>query len=162
MVYSPDNQWTTYITYPKAELWRSRADGIDKQQLTWAPMKATKPSWSPDGKRIVFSAKTPGDAWSAYVVSAAGGATEQLAPGHKITDPNWSQETGSIAVTSRDGGRTSIAILNSRTRTLFPLPGSEKISDPVWSPDGRFMTGSRESDLACMLFDVKRQEWLEW
>jgi hypothetical protein len=31
---SPDGKWVTYAEYPDQNLWRSRADGSDKLQLT--------------------------------------------------------------------------------------------------------------------------------
>lgn len=37
-VYSNDGKWIAYVTYPERDLWRSRADGSQRQQLTWPPM----------------------------------------------------------------------------------------------------------------------------
>ena len=35
-------------------LWRSRLDGSQLMQLTYPPLLAYQPWWSPDGKRIAF------------------------------------------------------------------------------------------------------------
>jgi serine/threonine protein kinase len=50
--YSRNGQWVTYISYPDGTLWRSRADGSDRLQLTYAPVFAGLPRLSPDGTQI--------------------------------------------------------------------------------------------------------------
>jgi Tol biopolymer transport system component len=47
---SKDGQWVAYVSYPEGTLWRSRADGSERLQLTFPPQFATVPHWSPDGK----------------------------------------------------------------------------------------------------------------
>src|SRR6202140_5671649 len=79
--FSRNGEWVSYITYPGAYLWRSKADGRERLQLTFAPMKAASPNWSPDGKRIAFFGKTPGRPWKIYSVSTEGGGAQQLTPG---------------------------------------------------------------------------------
>ncbi|HXN51762.1 MAG TPA: protein kinase [Candidatus Acidoferrum sp.] len=54
--FSRDAQWVTYVRYPDNTLWRSRADGTDRLQLTYPPMQTHLPRWSPDGKQIAFLA----------------------------------------------------------------------------------------------------------
>ena len=46
--YSQDGGWITYVAYPEGTLWRSRPDGSDRLQLTFAPMQVMVPHWSPD------------------------------------------------------------------------------------------------------------------
>src|SRR4029077_14487266 len=36
--FSRDGQWITYLSYPEGDLWRSRADGTEKLQLTRPPL----------------------------------------------------------------------------------------------------------------------------
>jgi len=52
---SPDGQWVTYTTFPESNLWRSKLDGSERLQLTFAPINAHEPRWSPDGKTILFA-----------------------------------------------------------------------------------------------------------
>ena len=37
--FSKDGQWVAYVTYPEGNLWRSKADGSERLQLTFAHMQ---------------------------------------------------------------------------------------------------------------------------
>jgi len=52
--FSKDGQWVAYVSYPEGTLWRSRADGSERLQLTYPPSQVLMPRWSYDGKTIVF------------------------------------------------------------------------------------------------------------
>ena len=56
-------------SFPQARL-SSRLDGSDRRQLTFAPMRAFSPRWSPDGSQISFHAsREPGLLDKIYLVS---------------------------------------------------------------------------------------------
>ena len=70
---SPDNQWIVYKTFPQETIWKSRADGTERQQLSLLS-PASIPRWSPDGKKVVFHVwleKGP----KLFVVSSDGGSS---------------------------------------------------------------------------------------
>ena len=52
--FSKDGQWVAYVSYPEGTLWKSKLDGSQRLQLSYPPLYAMLPSWSPDGKQIVF------------------------------------------------------------------------------------------------------------
>ena len=71
--FSKDGQWVAYTRYPQRDLWRSKVDGGQQLQLTFSPLEAFMPRWSPDGKRIAFFAATSGTTeWHIYVVPGDG------------------------------------------------------------------------------------------
>jgi len=46
-VVSRDGKWTPSVSYPDATLWRSRLDGSERLRLTFSPVSAFLPHWSP-------------------------------------------------------------------------------------------------------------------
>ncbi len=166
--FSRDAQWVTYISYPDETVWRSRRDGTERLQLSFPPLHASLPHWSPDGKQIAFTAATPGKPNKIYVVSAQGGsADELLAENFNEIDPTWSSDGTRLAF-----GRLSIPtppaveaifVIDLKTRQVTTLPGSENLFSPRWSPDGHFMAAIPINDQSrLMLFDSDSQKWSEW
>lgn len=118
--FSRDWQWVAYASSPDGSLWRSRIDGSDRLQLTSQPLRATMPSWSPDGKRIAFQSMRPGQPWNIYVVSSDGGAPEAVWPEkHDQGRPTWSADGNSIVFGSFPGPEAAngIRVVNLTTHT---------------------------------------------
>ena len=96
--FSPDGQWIVYVSYPDLTLWCARIDGTQKTQLTFWPLYATLPRWSPDGKQIAFVGTEAGKAWKIYLVSPQGGAPQELLPQDRAeNDATWSPDISRIA-----------------------------------------------------------------
>jgi Tol biopolymer transport system component/DNA-binding winged helix-turn-helix (wHTH) protein len=164
--FSRDGKWVAYVTFPEGQLWRSRVDGSERLQLTGLPMKASLPRWSPDGKRIVFSASTPSKAWKISLIPADGGSPEQLISGehneHDELDANWSPDGESLVFGEFGFSPTSsIYVLNLHTRQVSTLPGPKGLFSPRWSPDGRFINANTYNGLKLLVFDLTTQTWSE-
>ncbi|MCU1242968.1 MAG: serine/threonine protein kinase [Candidatus Acidoferrum typicum] len=161
--FSRDGKWLAYVTFPEGVLWRSRADGSERLQLSNLPMKAALPRWSPDGKRIAFSGLTPGKTWKIFVISANGGSPEKLMPGENSElDANWSADGQSLVFGEFVGSPSSaIYVLNLQTRQISTLPGPKGLFSPRWSPDGRFISVTTHDGLKMLLFDLTTQTWKE-
>src|SRR5215469_5571096 len=73
--FSRDGKWVDYLSYPEHTLWRSRADGSDRLQLTYPPMAVILPRISPDGSKVALSS------WggASYLVGMEGGTPKKVA-----------------------------------------------------------------------------------
>ena len=162
--FSKDGQWVTYVMFPEGTLWRSKLNGAERMQLSYPPLYASLPRWSPDGQQIVFFSVTPGRPSRIYVVSAEGGNPQELLPDddHPEADPWWSPDGTAIVFGSQFSSASSgIRILDLKTRTLTTLPGSEQVFSPRWSPDRKYIAALRGDSQGLMLFDFAKQKWSE-
>jgi eukaryotic-like serine/threonine-protein kinase len=165
MEFTRDGQWMTYVSYPEGTLWRSKADGSERLQLTYAPMQTGLAHWSPDGRQIAFSGALPGKPWKVFVIGKDGGTPQPVTSQEfKETDPTWSPDGNTLAfghVVDLHADSTFIQVCDMRTHQLSKLPGSDGIFAPRWSPDGRYIIALKVLGNTLMLYDVKRQSWRE-
>jgi len=166
--FSLDGQWVAYSTYPEQSLWRSRIDGSEKLQLTRPPFIAADPTWSPDGKKILFAGFDPGKTAAIYAIAADGGAPQQTVgdPASDLFSGGWTRDGKSIVFEkSRLKGssnfQTDVEVLDIQMGKVSVLPGSESMDSPVLSPDGRFLAAVTSDRLKLMLFDFATQKWVE-
>jgi serine/threonine protein kinase/Tol biopolymer transport system component len=165
--FSRDGRWITYVSFPEGTLWRARADGSARRQLTFAPVTAALPRWSPDGRRIAFNAQLPDRPWKIFVISPDGGPPEQLIPGDgEEFDVSWSGD-GRFVVFSmvsdsvRRSDGNAIRTLDLSTRQVVEIPGSAKLFSPRWSPDGRYILAMGVDFAALRLYDTKARTWTD-
>lgn len=160
--FTRDGKWVTYVTYPERILWRCRADGSERIQLTYAPVSAMLPRWSPDGSRIVYSSAQAGRAWNMFLISSQGGAAEELLPAdYSQVDATWSPDGSQIAFGQLDAA-ASVLVLDLKTRQVSTVSSPEGVFSPRWSPDGRHLAALSADSTKLMLFDFKTQKWSEW
>ena len=115
-------------------------------QIADMPEGACQPSWSPDGKKLVFISPCKGKdeiyyGAGMYIVNADGSGLTPIGtvPGGDF-DPAWSPDGSSIAFTSLRSGQMEIFIVNvdnlsSITQITKGVKGVES-RQPAWSPDG--------------------------
>jgi eukaryotic-like serine/threonine-protein kinase len=165
--FSKDGEWVAYVTYPEGHLWRSKVDGGERLQLSFSPMQAHQPRWSPDGKKLAFPARAPGGVWQIYLVALEGGSPQPLVPEGQAypqqSDPEWSPDGETLVFGARRPGSTEAAIysLDFRTRQFSKLPGSEGKFSPRWSPDGRYIAADSLDMRKFFLYDVPARSWAE-
>jgi eukaryotic-like serine/threonine-protein kinase len=156
--FSRDGQWVAYVLRPEGNLWRSKLDGSESLQLTFPPMRAFLPRWSPDQKQIAFTGVLHGRHGQNYLVPASGGIPQPVLPEDwNVSDPNWSPDGTSLVF----GSEATIDIVDLRTRKVSVVPGSEQMFSPHWSPDGRYIAAMSGDSQKIMLFDFKTEEWTE-
>ncbi len=166
--FSRDGKWVAYSTIPDMTLWRSRVDGSDRLQLTYAPTIATLPAWSPDGTQIAYVALPAGKPAKIFLISPQGGQPEELlseTPGE--VDATWSPDGTQLAFgrisIMNNGVPIEIQLVDMKTRKLSVFPGSKGLFSPRWSPDGRYLAAlSVEGSHNLMLYDFHTQQWSVW
>src|SRR5947208_6406203 len=141
--FSRDGEWVVYVTLPEGTLWRSRVDGSERLQLSFPPMQAALPRWSPNRKQIAFMATARRKPWKIYLVAADGGTPQQVMPEERHeADPNWSADGHSLVFGGAPwaqgwiAGGTAIHVLDMKTHQVSTLPGSEGLYSPRWSLTG--------------------------
>ncbi|HEY5136646.1 MAG TPA: hypothetical protein VIJ41_12705 [Candidatus Nanopelagicales bacterium] len=113
------------------------------------------PDWSPDGQRIVFAADDARQDGAAIVTrdlwlsDANGGNLDRVfdceLPCAEADDPAWSPDGRTLAFAVFDAKgdfnvNTRIAVLDLQTRrirTITRAAGTDNLTGPRWSPDGR-------------------------
>jgi Tol biopolymer transport system component/DNA-binding winged helix-turn-helix (wHTH) protein len=164
--FSRDGEWVAYTSYPERTLWRSRADGSQKLQLTFSPLEALMPCWSPDGRRIAVIARSSVGHWKVFLISADGGPLEQLTLRQEDEgNPTWSPDgkalifAGAPWVSGFAAGSTAIYQMDLESRGVVTLPGSEGLWSPRWSPDGRYLVAETLDSQQLVLFSFQSRTW---
>ncbi|HXY01569.1 MAG TPA: protein kinase [Candidatus Limnocylindrales bacterium] len=160
LAFSRDGQWMAYVTYPEGALMRSRVDGSERLQLTFAPMRAVNPQWSPDGSQIAFGAVvSPGMATNIYLISANGGSPRLTVPGTdtELDLSGWSQDGQSLLIGNNvdSGSNREGYFLNLKTGKKTVVPGTWGINGARLSPDGRYSAGHSVSAPNLVLYDMQ-------
>jgi Tol biopolymer transport system component len=165
--FSRDGKWVTYVSYPENTLWRSRADGSDRLQLTFPPVSASLPRWSPDGTQIAFVDIQPGRPWKTFLISSQGGTPQEiLAESHPQVDPTWSPDGKKLAFGRTEATGYSealdIRIVDLATHQAEIVPGSQNLYSPRWSPDGQYLAALTPDSTKLRVFNFKTQKWSDW
>lgn len=151
--FSRDGKWVTYVSYPENTLWRSRADGSDRLQLTYPPVSAGLPRWSPDGSQIAFIDIQPGRPWKAFLISTQGGTPQEVvSEPHTQVDPAWSPDGKSLVLgRTQDIGSSEpllIQIVDLATHHASVISAENLYSSPLvarWPVSGRALCRFKET-----------------
>lgn len=162
--FSRDGKWVTYVNYPDDTLWRSRPDGSERLQLTYPPMRAGVPHWSPDGQQIAFSGITSGKPWKIFLISKDGGTPTAITADEDAqeADPAWSPD-GKSLIFGHGGSpataeQTFCEVFDIQSHMISHLSGSQGMFAPRWSPDGRYITGESSDGQKLLLLDLRTKQ----
>jgi Tol biopolymer transport system component/DNA-binding winged helix-turn-helix (wHTH) protein len=163
--YSPDGHWVAWLNGADASLWRSRADGSERIELTTPPLRIFSMKWSPDNRKLALMAEEPGKPWKIYLLDAEGGKPVPLLnEDRNEADPDWSAD-GQWMVFGRLPDRMdsshpkAIYLLNLASHAVTEIPDSTGLFSPRLSADGRYIAAIRLDQKALLLFDRTSQHW---
>lgn len=121
------------------DIWVMNADGSGLVNLTHAPQQGNlAPSWSPDGKQILFTADL-GHIPEPYLMNADGSQKRPLLVDMKGEFATWSPDGRKIAfVSTLTDTLSAISVMNSDGSAIKRvLQGPEYYYSLVWSPDSK-------------------------
>lgn len=124
----------------KYSVYSMPSTGGDLRQISDHKYDDADPEWSPDGETIMFTAMTTGEELGVFLVSATGGAAQQLGDETGPIDasmPDWSPDGKRIALASTSRGMSDIGVYDLQERRIEWLTDTtNECYDPCWAPDG--------------------------
>jgi Tol biopolymer transport system component len=141
--WSPDEQWVAYAQ--RNELWVAQSDGSGAQKLATVSGTVARMAWSPDGRRIRYTAydeqRLSASLWE---VSAEGGSAHPLFPGwHNPPDDccgRWTADGRYFVFYAQKGIWVLAERRGLRRAARQPVPltsGPIPFFDPLPSRDGK-------------------------
>jgi tricorn protease len=120
----------THVAFVYAgDLWVARHDGSDVRRLTTDDGVESNPAFSPDGRRIAFSAQYEGNT-DVYVVPVEGGVPTRL---------TWHPGADTVQAFTTDGNAVLFtsgrAVFTTRYTQLFKVPVTGGIEEPLPIPN---------------------------
>jgi len=152
--FSNNGNWVAYASYPDHTLWRSRADGSERLQLTYPPVQVNYPFISPDGKRVVYQNAKGG----IYVISIDGGQPQEIVE-KDANAANWSSD-GNVLVfgNARDAAHSELQFLDLRTGKRSVVPDSQDLLGGQWVGENT-LVAAPINQAKLEIFDVRTQKW---
>ena len=155
---SSDGKWIAYQSYPDHNLWRVRADGSERLQLTYPPTTVYLPHISPDGSRVAYS---DGNTRSIYVVPVEGGIPRKI--NDRAIIACWSPDSNSLALfvpntTNQGFGETET--IDLQTGKISLVPDSAGTVGAFWpSQDLLVALNIKDAVQGFVTFDFKTKKW---
>lgn len=115
------------------------------RQLTQTNGIDTSPSYSPEGRQIVFESDRDGSQ-QLYVMNADGSGIQRISAGDgRYSTPVWSPRGDYIAFTKQLAGRFLIGVMRPDGSGERVLTEGFHNEGPTWAPNGRVLMFFRES-----------------
>jgi len=139
LAFSTDGKWIAFVSYPERTLWRSRADGSDRRQLTFQPIVAAMPRWSSDASQLAFLDMESGSGWKILLLSAEVGVPQEMrTEDFSQADAAWSPDGQHLIALSNDSRRILLFDFNTGNWSDW-ISVRGTLSYPNWSSDGKYL-----------------------
>ena len=142
--WSPDGSRIAVMAREAGKAWQiyiTSANGGDFTPLLHQTRNAADPSWSPDGKTILFGGTN--DAMgkdnanrTLDTVDVSTGALQEIPNSSGLFSPRWSPDGRYIAALTLDQRQVRLYTVATHTWTTLAVPSG---ADPVWSPDSHYL-----------------------
>jgi Tol biopolymer transport system component len=164
---SPDGEWIAFRGGRiQEDLYLVRPDGSGLRKLTDDRHKDRGPSWTPDGKGLVFYSNRSGR-YEIWQIQTDGSGLRPLTrlSGDSLWFPTISPDGRQMVAFNSTGSKlfelTDAGPLDDQSAKQLPaLEGIEAVfSGNAWSPDGKYIGGSITDGSAFALYVVEEQRY---
>jgi TolB protein len=133
----------------------SDADGHNEQTILNSPEPLMSPSWSSDGKQLVY-VTFEGRRARIFSQDVASGTRRELSSFQGINGaPAWSPDNRRMALTLSKDGNPEIYVMDLATGGLTRITQNSAIdTEAVWSPDGRLLVFTSDRGGKPQLYSV--------
>jgi TolB protein len=147
-VFSPDGESVVYAhgADDGTDIYQSSLSGGGQRKLSVGRgSDNVTPSFSPDGRRIVFMSQRVGHP-ELWTMDADGTNPETLTldfgEGVYRANPDWSPDGQRIAFQSQFGSTWQVMTISLRDKSMRQLTSDGRNEEPSWAPDGRHLAFS--------------------
>ena len=142
-------KWIVFSAHPKgdntapAQLFRVPSTGGTPEQITTGRLIATQPSFSPDGKTILFQRLGSG----IFRMSVDGSGLKRLTSRPRDAYPVFSHDGKRIAFIRLHGTDWKLHVMSANGSNERRLPKAPPAGRPSWSADGKSIYTAASADL---------------
>lgn len=137
------------------EIFLTNSEGKPNQQITFNDTRDGYPSWSPNGKKIVFYSYHGIETWSIYMMDSDGNNRKRLTFSNNKWDnsPSWSPDGKMIAFAREYSDTLEIWTMKSNGDELKQIK-SINGGSPCYTYDGRILFHSQYRDSEICIVDT--------